>query len=57
MPAVAQAPVLLEPADVPDLPQRRVDDRELRPEEALAFDRGRDAKEVVPGRRQVEGEI
>jgi len=34
----AQAPALLEPADVPDLPQRRIDDGEHRSEQPLAFE-------------------
>ena len=32
---VAQAPVLLEPAEVADFPQRRIDDRQPRPEQLL----------------------
>ena len=50
---VAQAPVFLEPADVADFPERRIDDRELRPEEALAVERRADAREVIPGREQI----
>ena len=36
--APAQAPALLEPGDVPDLPLRRIDDVELRPEQSLALE-------------------
>jgi len=43
----AQAPVLLEPADMPDLPQRRVDDGEPRAEETLAVEPGRHVGEVI----------
>ncbi len=34
--AVAQAPVLLEPSQVADLPQRRIDDGKPRPQQSLA---------------------
>ena len=49
----AQTPVLLEPADVADLPERRVDDGELRPEQALAVEPGRDVSEVIPVRDEI----
>ena len=36
-----------EPPDVAELPERRVDDGELRAEKALAVELARDAREVV----------
>ena len=45
---VAKAPMFLEPADMADFPERRVDDSQLRPEQALAIDDRGDAREVIP---------
>ena len=45
--------MLLEPADVADFPERRIDDRELRPEQALAVEAGGDAREVIACRDEI----
>jgi len=50
---IAKAPVLLEPADVADLPERRVDYRELRAEQALAVQSGGNPREVIPARDEI----
>src|SRR3989304_3645417 len=42
--ALAQAPALLEPGDVADLPQRRIYDREPGAEQPLAVQAGGDAQ-------------
>ena len=48
-----QAPEFLEPGDVPDLPQRRIDDRELRSEQPIALEVGGDADGPCPRVEQV----
>src|SRR5439155_26680675 len=53
--SVAQAPALLEPADVTDLPEVRIDDGELRAEQPLVAERGGDAQGAAAARLQVFG--
>ena len=45
--------MLLEPADMADFPERRIDDVELGAEQPLALERVRDAREVVAARDEI----
>ena len=51
----AEAPALLEPADVADFPERRVDDRQARPEQPLAREGRRDPRGPLAARPQAFG--
>ena len=53
--AAPQAPILLEPGDVPQLPQRWVDDGELRPQQPAAIEAGGDARKMIAAGAQFGG--
>jgi len=56
LPPAPQAPVLLEPGDVSQLPQRRIDDCKLGPEQPLAVEIVGDARKMPAARTQLAGE-
>ena len=51
--AQSQAPELLEPGDVPQLPQHRIDDRELRTEQLRTFEIAGEEAGALPGIAQL----